>query len=144
MAKKEYEMPDEYKQHLAKLAEFYADRERFGKALPDAPPHMAEEFKRQLRKMDDVIENMERMLAEEYERHQAEMAKEAQIEEAIKKGWDATLRIYLMTKHKVPHLLDKFTTQCLAPLTPEEREQFLDEAAILETHNLDAILKGKE
>src|SRR5688572_9753877 len=144
MAKKEYEMPDEYKQQLAKLAEFLEDRERFTKAMPDVPANMLDEFKRQLRKMDDVIEDLEKMLAEEYERHQAKMAKEAELTKMADDAWQSSIRIYIMTKHQLPHLLESFTERVLGPMPEGMREEFLDEVAVLETTKLDAILKGEE
>lgn len=144
MTQIEYEMPEEYKYQLAKLTEFYADRERFAKELPNVEPRMVGEFKRQLSELDGVIESLEKTLAEQYERHQSEMAKEALIEENVNEGWEAVKRFYITIKHQTPHLLESFTAECLDPLTPEEREQFLDDIAILETNNLAAILNGKE
>ena len=43
----------------------------------------------------------------------------------------------------MPHLLESFSEACLGPFLPEEREQFLDDVAILEATQLDAILTGK-
>lgn len=144
MTHKEYEMPDEYKYQLASLTEFYADRERFAKALPEIEPHLLEQYKRKMRELDKAIEDLEKMLAEQYERHQAEMAKEALLQKSLKEAWELTKHIYIIIKHQTPHLLEGFTTECLAPLTPEEREEFFDEVAILETNNLDAILNGEK
>ncbi|MFN0139350.1 MAG: hypothetical protein ACKVQW_04595 [Pyrinomonadaceae bacterium] len=41
------------------------------------------------------------------------------------------------------HTCSTALPQCLDPLTPEEREEFFDEVAILESTKLDAILKGE-
>jgi hypothetical protein len=56
---------------------------------------------------------------------------------------ESVKRLYIITKHQVPHLLDSFTEAALGPLTPEMREQFLADVAVLESTKLDAILKGE-
>ena len=144
MAQKEYEVPDEYKRNLAQLAEFLEDRERFVKSMADVPAHLMDDAKAQLRKFDDGIEGLEKLLAEEYERHQAEQANEAEITESVDKGWEASKRIYIMIKHQTPHLLESFTKQVLDPMDEDLREEFLDAVAVLETTKLDAILKGED
>ncbi len=144
MAQKEYEMPDEYKKNLAHLAQFLEDKERFAKGMANVPAHLMDDAKAQLGKFDDGIEGLEKLLAEEYERHQAEQANEAEITESVDKGWEASKRIYIMIKHQTPHLLESFTKQVLDPMDEDLREEFLDAVAVLETTKLDAILKGED
>ena len=103
-----------------------------------------DDAKGQLRKFDEVIDGLEKLLAGEYERHQSEKAKEAEITESVDKGWEASKRIYILIKHQTPHLLESFTKRVLDPMPDDQREEFLDAVAVLETTNLDAILKGED
>lgn len=150
MDQKEYEMPEEYKKNLAHLTEFLEAREGYREQIRDASARgvrvsaadkaMVDE---KLREFDQIIDTLEKGLADEYERYQAEKAKEAELSEKIAQGTEAVKHLYIIIKHQKPHLLESFT-QCLDPLTPEEREEFFDEVAILEATQLDAILNGEE
>ena len=149
MEQKEYEMPEEYKKNLAHLTDFLEAREGYraqireglarGVRVSAADKSMVDE---KLREFDSVIDGLEKLLAEEYERYQTEKAKEAEISEKIAQSRELQRHLYIIIKHQKPHLLESFT-QCLDPLTPEEREEFFDEVAILESTKLDAILKGE-
>ena len=149
MAHKEYEMPEEYKQNLAHLADFIDAREGYrttireglarGVQVSAADKAMVDE---KLREFDGIIDGIETDLAAEYDRYQAEMAKEAAISESIAKGWEAQKRLYIIIKHTKPHLLESFT-KTLDPLLPEQREEFFDEVAILEATKLKQILNGE-
>ena len=144
MRQQDDEMPEEYKQHLAKLTECLEARERYSTQMKDLPPHAQAEGRMQLGKFDQSIDELETLLAAEYERHQSAKAKEAQLAEKVAEAWEASKRIYLMVKHQTPHLLESYTKQVLDPMPPDLREEFLDEAAILEATKLDAILKGED
>lgn len=149
MPRKEYEMPEEYKKNLAHLTDFLETRERYraeikaalarGVKVSPSDQAMVDE---KLRDFDRIIDRLEKRLAGEYERYQAEQAKEEEISEKIAEGMEAMKRLYIMMKHQKPDLLEEFT-KCLDPLTPEDREEFFDEVAILESTKLDAILKGE-
>lgn len=95
-----------------------------------------------LREFDKTIDGLETSLAKEYDRYQAEMAKEEKISKQLAEAREITKRIYITIKHQKPELLETFI-ECLDPLTPEDREQFFDEVAILESTNLQAILNGE-
>ncbi|MBK8304714.1 MAG: hypothetical protein IPK98_15440 [Chloracidobacterium sp.] len=150
MERKEYEMPDEYKQNLAHSAEFIETREGYRKQIRDglaagvrvsaADKAMVDE---KLREFDVLIDGLERDLAAEYERYQAEMAKEAELAEGIAKAMVLAKHIYIIIKHQKPTRFESFTEAAFGPLLPEEREEFLDDVAILETTQLDAILNGE-
>ncbi len=150
MAQKEFEMPEEYKTNLAHLTEFIEAREGYREQIRDAlvkgvrvsaaDKAMVDE---KLREFDRIIDSLEKDLAEEYERYQAEQAKEAEFSEKIDQANETMKHLYIIVKHQTPHLLESFA-QCLDPLTPEMREEFFDEVAILEATKLDAILKGEE
>ena len=142
MTQKEFEMPDDYKANLAHLTQFLDDRERLSQQIKDLPPHLLSEATVQLRKFDEIIDGLEKELAAEYERHQAAMAREVVITEKSDEMMERMKEAYIIIKHQTPHLLESFTT-CLDPLTPEDREQFLDDVAILEATKLDAILNGE-
>ncbi|MEQ1646619.1 MAG: hypothetical protein ABL959_24405, partial [Pyrinomonadaceae bacterium] len=130
MQNKEYEMPDEYKQRLEHLAGFLDARERHreliregvarGVRVSAADKALMDE---KLREFDVLIDSLEKALAAEYDGYQAEKASEAEISAKIAKADDATKRLYIIIKHQSPHLLESFT-ECLDPLTPDEREQF--------------------
>ena len=150
MEKKEYEMPEEYKKNLAHLTEFLEAREGYREQIRDSLARgvrvsatdkaMVDE---KLCEFDTIIDGLEKVLAEEYERYQTEKAKEAEISEQLAEAWEAQKHLYIIIKHQKPDLLDSFT-ECLDPLTPEEREEFFDEVTILEATQLDAILNGEE
>lgn len=151
MRQDEHEMPEEYKQNLAKLAEFLEAREGYRKQIKDAelrgvqvPPGAKAEVDAHLSHFDQIIDDLEKLLAEEYERHQPEKAKEAQITEKVAQGWVATQHIYLIIKHQNPHLLESFTKQVVDTMDDDMREEFLDAVAILESTKLDTILKGED
>ena len=149
MEQKEYEMPEEYKKNLAHLTDFLEAREGYraqireglarGVRVSAADKLMVDE---KLREFDLIIDGLEKGLAEEYDRYQAEKAKEAKMSELLDQASEISKHLYIIIKHQKPHLLESFT-QCLDPLTPEEREEFFDEVAILESTKLDAILKGE-
>ncbi len=136
-------MPEEYRRNAAKLAEFLEAREKYRATLKDLPPHLQDKIKAELPKFDQTIDELETLLAAEYERIQAERAMDAEISKSIAKGWEASKQIYIIIKHTKPHLLESFTKQVLDPMIDEDREEFLDGVAILETTKLDAILKGE-
>ena len=149
MKQKEYEMPEEYKRNLAHLTDFLEAREGYREQIREASargvrvsPADKAMVDEKLREFDQIIDNLEKGLAKEYERYQAEQAHNAEIADIMDKSWEAQKRIYIIIKHQKPHLLESFT-ETLEPLTDEDREQFFDGVAILEATKLDAILKGK-
>jgi hypothetical protein len=143
MRHKEEEMPEEYQRNAAKLAEFLEDREKYRATLKDLPPDLQAKMRVELSKFDKGIDDIEALLASEYERIQAEKTKDAEITELIDDGWEKSKHIYITLKHTMPHMLESFTKQVLDPMIDEDREEFLDGVAILETTKLDAILKGE-
>jgi len=150
MERKEYEMPDEYKQHLAQHTECLEAREEFRQQIRDglaagvrvsaADKAMVDE---KLREFDRIIDRVEKELAEEYERYQAEMAKEAEFAARVAEMYEQQKHIYILIKHETPHLLDSFTERVLSPMPKDMLEEFYDDVAILEATQLDAILNGE-
>jgi|GEM_PF-2583529 len=148
MEKNAYEMPDEYKKNLAHLTDFIETREGWRVYIKDALARgvsvslsdkaMVDE---KLREFDSIIDGLETALAKEYEQIQAEMAKDAEFTKMVDVMWEKQKQLYIIIKHQTPHMLESFT-ECLDPLTDEQREQFLDEVAILESTQLQAILNG--
>ena len=99
---------------------------------------------------DKRIPELERELAEHraegvrrVEQHRNEHAREAELSKKVAECTEMVKRLYIITKHQAPHLLDSFTNECLAPLTPEMRVEFFNDVAVLESTQLDAILKGE-
>ena len=151
MAQKEFEMPEEYKLNLAALNECLEAREDFRAQIKAAeargtqgPPEMKVILEKTFREFDQKIEQMEMLLAEEYERYQAEQAKEAKISEKAKDMMETMKELFVVMKHKQPELVESFTKDVIAPMPDDLREEFLDGVAILESTKLDAILKGEE
>ena len=149
MQKKEYEMPEEYQKSLAHLADFLEAREGYRKQISEGLARGVQVSAADkalvdatLRDFDKTIDELETALAKEYDRYQAEMAKEEKISESVNRAWEATKRLYIIIKHQNPDKLESFT-KCLDPLTDEQREQFFDEVAILESTNLQVILNGE-
>ena len=150
MERKEYEMPDEYKQNLAHLTDFIEAREEFRQQIRDglaagvrvsaADKALVDE---KMREFDVLIDGLERELAEEYERYQAEIAKEAEFSAGVAEMYEQQKHIYIIIKHETPHLLESFTERVLQPMPEDMLEEFYDDIAILEATQLDAILKGE-
>jgi hypothetical protein len=94
-----------------------------------------------LSEFDEKIDDLEQSLGDEYQRYQAEQAKEEDLSKKAADAMDAVKHVYLIIKHQKPDLLESFQEAAFGPLTPEMREEFLDDIAILEVTKLDAILK---
>jgi hypothetical protein len=143
MGQEDDAMPEEYLRNAAKLAEFLEDREALQATFKYQTPNVQAKMRPQLAKFDQMIDELETMLATEYERIQAEKAKDARLTELADDAWEKSKHIYIMIKHQQPHLLDSFTERVIDPMIDEDREEFLDAVAILETTKLNAILKGE-
>jgi hypothetical protein len=143
MNEKEYPMPDDYNEKAARLVEFIETRDRVLAALKDMTPEQRRAVQEPLKTLNESIETLEKHLAVLYEAHQ----KEHRAEEKKNKSGNELMRkmqiMYIFVKQRMPEKLDKFTKN-LDNLSPEQREEFFDGVAILETQDLDELLaEGK-
>jgi len=125
------------------LTELLEARDYYAKQIKDLPPHLAAEANAQMRKLDETINSLESLLAQEYEYYKAEKEREAELDVAINEAWESSKHIYIFIKHKSPQMLEKFTNQVLAELPADLLEEFYDEVAVLEATKLNEILTGK-
>ncbi|CAN5579389.1 hypothetical protein BH10ACI3_BH10ACI3_22810 [soil metagenome] len=144
------DLSEEYKQGMEHLTVFLADREEWRAMVKAAQlrgqkiePTVHADMLSKLDEFDQMINGLEASLAKEYERILAEKVKDAEVSKLIKEMMVHQQHLYIIIKHQTPHLLEEFT-KCLDPLDDEQREQFFDAVAILESTQLDAVLKGEK
>ena len=144
------DLSEEYKRGLEHLAVFLADREEWRSIIKASQlrghkvdPKDHAEVLSKLAEFDQMIDDLEAFLAKEYERIHAEKVKEAEVTKLVGEATVLSQHLYLIIKHQIPHLLESFAEACLGPLDDDQREKFLDEVAILEATQLNAILTGK-
>lgn len=139
MNEKEYPMPDDYNEKSAQLVEFIETRDKVQAAFKDMTPEQRRAAQEPLKTLNESIEALEKHLAVLYEAYQ----KERRAEEKKNKSGNELMRkmqiMYIFVKQRMPEKLDKFTKN-LDNLSPEQREEFFDGVAILETQNLDELL----
>lgn len=143
VVKKEYEMPDEYQKNLAILTEMIDKRDEYARAIPLLPPDKRAEAQPALAELSAAVENIEQTLADEYEKFQAEKHREDEIEQTIGRGMEAVENLFIIMKHQIPHLFEKFKQTVMQDMTEEEKQEFYDRIAILEATRLKEILAGK-
>ena len=143
--RKEYEMPEDYKENLGKLTELLDQQAEFERILPTLPPDVRAEAMPHICALNESIEEYEQLLAEEYEDYQkrrqkidaAERAKiiaGAQLQEQLE-------RMFIVAKHKLePEMFKNFESSVMGKLSPEDREEFYDAVAIRESYDLENIL----
>lgn len=139
MSEKEYPMDDEYKKYTEHLLHFIETRERVLAAMKDMTPEQRREAQEPLKVLNESIEKLEEALSKYDEAHRKERAAEEKINEKGDDLWRRMLVMYVFVKKRMPEKLDEFTKN-LDNLTPEVREEFLDQAAIMETYDLDELL----
>jgi len=139
MSEKEYPMPDDYNEYVARLLDFIEMRDEVLVTMKDMTPEERREVQEPLKVLNDNIEGLERDLAGRYEAYQKERRIEEEQTRIINTGLRKLQELYILIKHHKPEELKEFT-KTLEPFSPEEREEFFDGVAILETRNLDDVL----
>lgn len=137
------ELPADYKFNANKLAEFIEARDNFLNQYEHLPTDAQQKFRVELAKLNKIIDDLEAALAKDYEKIKAERERQAKITSYLDKGNKMAQHLYIIIKHQQPHLLESFEEAALRPLLEEERQEFLDEVAILEATQLEAVLTGK-
>src|SRR5205085_164463 len=104
--KKEYEMPDEYKDYLQKLTELIDEKDELRRVLPTLLPEKRAEVLPHIRALEKAVEEFEQKMADEYEDYQK---REARVEEAEKAAEEAhdildehLQRGFIFAKHTLP------------------------------------------
>lgn len=139
MNEKEYPMSDEYNEYAAQLLDSIDMRDRVLAAMKNMTPEQRREVQETLKVVNENIEDLEKSLAKQYEAYQMERRAEERKNELGNDLWRRMLMMYVVIKHRMPEELDKFTKN-LDNLSPEGREEFLDQVAIMETYDLDNLI----
>ena len=143
MKQKEFPMPDEYNKHAAQLLELFEMRDKINELLKFMTPERRRQFVKDSAELDKKIENFETLLAQQYEAYQLLHLGETEIAKIDARMFVRIQKFYIFLKHRVsPEKLAEFV-EIINILPPEDRENFYDQAAILEATELDKILTGK-
>lgn len=145
LRKKEYEMPDEYKDYLQKLTDMIEQQDELKRILPTLPPEKRAEALPYVREFGKAIEEFEQKMADEYEDFQK---RSRRIEETEKESDEAHARLYeymqrsfIVMKHKLPaETFKKFEDQWTGKMGEEERKEFYELVAHRESYDLENIL----
>lgn len=142
MSEKEYPMDEDYNEKSANLIRFVEKRDKVLAAVKHMTPEQRRAVQEPLKILNESIEALEEYLAEAYEEHQRELRAEKEKKEIFKRMRRKMHELYIVMKHQFPEKLEEFT-KCLDPMSPEQREDFFDQVAILEATELDEILGEK-
>ena len=136
-------MPDDYNKQAAKLLELLEIRDKINKELEFMTPERRRQVVKDSAELDKKIEDFETLLAVHYEVHQLLRLVETEMTKIDARQFVRIQKFYIFLKHRAPQeKLDEFV-EIINILPPEERENFYDQAAILEATELDKILTGK-
>jgi len=139
MSEKEYPMDDDYNKYAEQLLDFIDTRDRVLAAMKDMTPEQRREAQEPLKVLNESIEKLEEGLAGYHEAHQKAHRAEERKNEIGDDVWQRMLVMYVFVKQRMPEKLDQLTKN-LDNLSPEVREEFLDQAALLEKYDLDDLL----
>ena len=139
MNEKEYPMDEQYNKYAEQLLDFIDTRDRVLAAMKDMTPEQRREAQEPLKVLNESIEKIEEHLAKYYKAHQTEQRAEERQNESGDDVWRRMLVMYVFVKQRMPEKLDEFTRN-LENFSPEVKEEFLDQAAIMETYDLDELL----
>lgn len=143
-----YEDDDEFIGKIeAELEKLRQLRESQVRMLKFTSPHHRAKKKFQLGVLDKQIEQAERKLRE-YKRDFANNGEKVErknpdqekLDAAFAKAAEAQERIFVLTKHTAPHLLEGLTKIATDCYPPEEMEEFRARVAKREAEELDEIL----
>jgi len=101
--RKEYEMPDYYKEYVEQLTRMIEKRDEYNRAVPLATPDLREQLLAGLDELNSAIENIEEKLAEEYELYQEERdVEERELSKAALARWQQAAKEFLFIKKYQP------------------------------------------
>lgn len=143
MNEKDYPMPDSYNKQSARLLELLELRDKINKQLEFMTPEKRRETVEKSAELDKKINDFETLIATHYQAYQLSRAFQAEMERIDARQMVRIQKMYICLKHRAPkEKFDEFV-EIVDTLSPEERENFYDQVAILEATRLDEILGEK-
>ena len=144
MKRKEFPMPDKYNEQAAKLLELLEIRDKINKELEFMTPERRRQVVKDSAEIDKKIQDFETLISVHYEVHQLQCLVETEMAKIDARQFVRIQKMYIYLKHRATQeKLDEFI-EIINILPPDERENFYDQAAILEATELDEILDGKK
>jgi hypothetical protein len=145
VVKKEYEMPEYYKDYLNKLVEMIDEQEQYKKILPTLPPDVRAEALPVMRQLDKAIEAFEQKMADEYrdfqKRSQRIEETEKEKEETKAILFENMQRMFIVAKHKFePAKFKEYEAHITRNWEPDFKEEFYELVAHRESYDLENIL----
>jgi len=139
----EYPMPDTYNKQTAQLLELFDIREKINEQLEFMTPEQRRQYAEKSAELDKKIEDFETQIATHYQAYQLSRLFQAEMEKIDARQMVRIQKLYIYLKHRAPkEKFDEFV-EIVNTLSPEERENFYDQAAILEATRLNEILDEK-
>lgn len=145
-----YEIPEDFKQMLEEFEVPLKERKAAANRIKFANPRRHPIMKAQLAQLDRQIEVAKIKLWDYLEiclkedgRIEKENVDQKKVDAAMAKTTIASERNFILIKHKLPHLLEKYTEISLSVYdTPEEIAEFYERIAKREEEELDEILRS--
>lgn len=140
MKRKEFPMSDKYNEQAARLLELLELRDKINKQLEFMTPEQRRQTVKDSAELDKKIDDFETLLSVHYEIYQLQRFLETEMEKIDARQFVRIQKYYIYLKHHAPQeKLDEFI-EIINILPPDERENFYDQAVILEANELDEIL----
>ena len=142
VSEKEYPMPESYKEQTAQLLKLLDIRDKIDEQREFMTPEKRRETAEKSTELDKKIDDFENQIAAHYEIHQLLRTIEAEMEKIDARQMIRIQKMYVWLKRRAPkEKFDEFV-EIVNTLSPEEKENFLDQVAILEATKLGEILGG--
>jgi hypothetical protein len=147
-----FEMPEDFKEPLAEFEKVVAIRQGMFNRIKYAAPARRGRMRQNVAKLDHMIEAARLKLADyldiclnEDDKVEIEKPDQKKLDAAFAQADIASERLFILTKHVAPHLLEKLTEIDLSIYdTPEEIAEFYERIAKRETEELDEILASRK
>jgi hypothetical protein len=137
---KEYPMPESYKKQTAQLLKLLEIRDKIDGQREFMTAEQRRDTVEKSAELDKKINDYENQIAAHYEIHQLLRALEAEMMKIDARQMVRIQKMYIFYKHRAPkEKFDEFA-ELVNTLSPEERENFYDQVAILEATKLNEIL----
>ena len=133
-------MDEDYNRALKFLTEQIAERDEMLEQIILLPPKARPEGLRLIDELNKAIESGEQALANEYEATQDLRRKEEERDNLLEDLLERMKGVFIHIKYRHPEKLEEMTTALLKDYTPEEKQEFYDDIAILEAGDLIGII----
>lgn len=143
MNEKDFPMPESYKKQTSQLLEMLEIRDKANKRREFMTPEERQESAKKSAELDKKIEDFEKLIAAHYESYQLLRLFETELQTIDARLISHTHKIYICLKHRAPKEKFDELVEIINTLPPNEREEFYDQAAILEATKLNEILGEK-